>query len=176
MAITASGAVRRRTILERVVSRLCGEDGSALMEFAVSLPLMAVMLVGGSAAVVLVQARFAVQVAAREAATIGGYVGTTVDPYNTTIAEARAGAERVLLDHGLALEDATITFDGTSETLERGSLFQVQIEYGVTLPLVSARFLGQEEDLVFTVRSVAVLPIQQYQARWPCPSDDPLCN
>ena len=164
--------------LQRLVHQLRSDGGSALIEFAVALPIMATMLVAGTGTVMLIQARFVVHSAAMEAATIGANMGTSIDPYNTAVDAARAGAERTMLDHGLDPSRATITFDGTSPVLDRGTLFQVQVSYAISLALPMARYLGGGSGGAgdFSVRSVAVVPIQQYKARWPCPSPDPICN
>ena len=162
--------------LSRPLAAWRDERGSALVEFAVSLPLLVTMLAAGTGTVLVVQARFAVQAAAREAATIGAYTSTTIDPYNTAITDARAGAERVLTDYGLDLTRAVISFEGTSTDLERSSLFQVHIEYTVRIPVPLANFMSNGGGVDFIVRSVSVVPVQQYKARWPCPSSDPICN
>jgi Flp pilus assembly protein TadG len=155
------------------------ERGSALVELAMTLPLLAMLLMAGTAVFLIVQARFGVQAAAREAAMIGSNPSTNIDPYDAAIAASTEGAERVMTDYGLAVDRATIDFDGTSATLERGTLFRVQIDYQVLLPVPSARALGITAGPLgglFDVRAIAVLPIQQYKARWPCPSPDPICS
>jgi len=167
-----------RTGLAAWTHRLKGEEGSALIEFAVSMPLLALLVMAGSGTLMIIQARFAAQTAAREAALIGANVSTSIDPYDTAIGAALDGAERVLVDHGLDIADATITFDGTSPALERGGLFRVQVDYDISIPLPSSHFIGRgaADGTIFTVRAISVVPIQQYKARWPCPSPDPLCS
>jgi hypothetical protein len=154
------------------------ESGSTLIELTMSVPLMIITIMLSTAVLALIQARFGIQAAAREAGMVGSQVNTTIDPYDRQIAAAEETAERVLLEYGLELDRATITFDDTPTDLQRGALFHVQISYDVPLPSPSVTFWNRTFGLgpVFTVDSMSVLPIQKHKARWPCPSPDPICS
>lgn len=165
-------------IAARVRAALRDDSGAAVMEFAISLPLLVMMVTAGTGTAIIIHAQFGIQAAAREGASIGAYTSSSIDPYDTAIDAARAGAERVMVENGLDPTRAVIDFTGTPTDLQRGGLFQVQIDYTLELPIPMARYLGRPEggSISFVVGSVAVVPIQKYKARWPCPSDDPICN
>jgi hypothetical protein len=127
----------------------------------------------------IIQARFGVQAAAREAAMAGAQVNSSIDPYQKAIDTAMAEATRVLDEHGLDHSLATITFDGTPQDMARGALFRVHIVYSVLLPAptVMGFFSSTLHGYgTFKVDSIGVVPIQKHKARWPCPSPDPICS
>ena len=148
-----------------------------MIELALSVPLLVVTVILAMGVMLVIQARFGVQAATREAGMVGAQVNTTIDPYTRSVDAARDEAERVLTEYGLDLTQATITFDGTPNDVARGSLFQVQIEYVVEIPAPVLTFWNRviASGSTYTVRSVAVVPIQKHKARWPCPSPDPIC-
>ncbi len=164
-----------RSLLKRL---LVGDEAAAAVEFALSVPLLALMIMAGTGVAMIIHAQFAIQAAAREAATVGAYVSTSIDPYDKATEAARDSAEKVMLDYNLDPQRATINFGDTSPFLERGSLFEVHIIYSLELPTGIARMLGRSESegSSFYVTAMSVLPIQKYKARWPCPSDDPICK
>lgn len=157
---------------------LVGDEGAAVVEFALAVPLLALMIMAGTGVAMIIHAQFAIQAAAREAATVGAYVSTSIDPYDTATEAARESAEKVMVDYKLDPQRAAVSFGNTSPFLERGTLFEVHIVYSLELPLNIARMLGRSEGEGgnFYVTAMSVLPIQKYKARWPCPSNDPICD
>jgi hypothetical protein len=165
--------------VQRVAARVRGDDGAALAEFAISVPLLATTAMISMAVMLIIQARFGVHAAVREAAVAGAMVSTAIDPYDTAVAAAREEAERVLAEYRLVLEQATIEFPDNSPVLKRGSLFHVHVTYVVNLPLPTVQFFREAvggSSPSFTVQSHAVAPVQRHKARWPCPSPDPICS
>jgi Flp pilus assembly protein TadG len=167
-----------RRLARRAHAAHANEAGSTLVELALSVPLLIIIVILAMAVLLVIQARFGVQAAAREAGMVGAQVNTTIDPYNRQIEAATTVAEGVLEEYSLNVDQATITFDGTPDDLRRGSLFQVQIDYDVLIPTPSLVFWNQHlgGETAITVHSVTVVPIQLHKARWPCPSPDPICS
>jgi Flp pilus assembly protein TadG len=162
----------------RLVRWAAKDDGQALSEFAIVLPMLAFSALAAMTILLLIQAHFTVHVAAREAARVGSEVGTSVDPYASATQAAQQRAQAVLETSGLTTDHARITFTGTSAGMERSSLFKVQVEYDVLLPGFNFTFFGWQlgDPGVFTVRSRAAYPIQRHKARWPCPGSAALCG
>jgi Flp pilus assembly pilin Flp len=170
--------------LARVARRIAAdvhedERGAALIEFALSVPLLAMTAMISMAVMFIIQARFGVQAAVREAAVAGAMVSTAIDPLDRAVEAAEAEGERVLEEYRLRLDQATIEFPDNSPILKRGSLFHVHITYIVNLPLPTLAFFRGAvggSGPSFTVESHAVVPVQRHKARWPCPSPDPICG
>jgi hypothetical protein len=169
--------MRRRAATTRANVRR--DRGSTLVEFAVSLPLLALVTMASMAVMRIVQAQFGVQAAAREAAMVGSQVNTLIDPYSAATSAALTEAERIIDEYGLDSTQATITFDNNDPIVRRDTYFQVQIEYPVDIIDSTVSFFSKVvgvETHTFVVHAISVAPIQKHKARWPCPSPDPICS
>lgn len=174
--VSSGQAAHRRC--RRGKGRLLFDDGgSPIAEFALTLPLLALIIMASMAVMEIVEAQFGVQAAAREAVAVGAQVSSSLDPYSRSVVAAQAEAERVIQDYGLDLARATITFNNNDPLIRRGTFFQAQISYDVVLPTPTLRYFEEVSgSATFTVQAIAVYPVQKHKARWPCPSPDPICS
>jgi hypothetical protein len=156
-----------------------GEDGSALAEFAISVPLLAFISMASMAVMAIIQAQFGVQAAAREAAAVGANSSSSINTYDRAVEAAELELERVLTQYGLDTARADAEFNGNDPTLLRGTYFQIALTYVVDIPAPAVSFFSRfagGDTTTFTVQATSVAPIQKYKARWPCPSPDPICS
>jgi endonuclease/exonuclease/phosphatase (EEP) superfamily protein YafD len=163
----------------KTLTWLCNDEGSALAEFAISVPLLAFVSMAAMAVMAIIQAQFGIQAAAREASMVGANTSSSIDPLDRSIDAAEAEAIRVLAEYNLDPDDATLTFEDNDPSLARGTYFQTQISYIVTIPAPTIKFFSRvlgADTSTFTVNATSVIPIQLYKARWPCPSPDPICS
>lgn len=155
------------------------DDGSALAEFAISVPLLAFVSMAAMAVMAIIQAQFGIQAAAREASMVGANTSSSIDTLDRSMESAKDEAIQVLVDYSLDPDAATLTFDDNDPSLTRGTYFQTQISYVVTIPAPTIKFFSRvigADTSTFTVHATSVIPIQLYKARWPCPSPDPICS
>lgn len=184
LIMTVSGVVHRRINAlsgrwTRAGEPLARDDGSALIEFAISLPLLAFISMAAMAVMAIVQAQFGIQAAAREGANVGANVSSSINTYDRALEAAKIEAERVMVEYGLDPANASLTFEGNDPDLLRGTYFQIRIDYEVTLATPTIRSFSAVvggDTSTFTVDATSVVPIQLHKARWPCPSPDPICG
>lgn len=158
---------------------LADDEGSALIEFSISVPLLAFISMASMAVMAIIQAQFGIQAAAREGANVGANVSSSINTYDRSLEAAEIEATRVMIEYGLDPVDATITFPDNDPTLTRGTFFQINVSYVVTIPAPTVSFfktVSGDDGTTFTVNSTSVIPIQLHKARWPCPSPDPICS
>ena len=116
------------------------ERGSAVVEFAVLVPVLLLPLVYLLLAVFAIQdASYGVTAAAREA----GRAFVTTPPGDDPYARAAAAAGIALGDHRLALGSGGLTVTCTPEACLPGAVAQVRLATTVTLPLVPRSILGR---------------------------------
>jgi hypothetical protein len=110
---------------------------------------------------------------------VGASTSSSINPFDRSVEAAELEVEQVLNDYGLDPAMATVTFEGNDPTLQRGTYFQIHIDYVVTLAAPTIPFFGAvigSPTSTFLVDATSVVPIQLYKARWPCPSPDPICS
>ena len=66
------------------------DDGSALAEFAISVPLLAFVSMAAMAVMAIIQAQFGIQAAAREASMVGANTSSSIDTLDRSMEAAEA--------------------------------------------------------------------------------------
>ena len=152
--------------------RFCHEErGQALVEFALILPILALLIFASLTLGLVIMADFNLRSAAREAARVGAEVGTQRSPYSKAIQWAEAKARTVLEDRGLDTAYLSIDFSGNDSSYPRNGVFCIELTYDYPLPLIDFSSLPIPLDLgtggFFTLQAKGCNYIQKHKSRWP---------
>ena len=168
--------------VETGLTRFRGEQrGQALAEFALILPVLALLVLGTLTLGLIITADFNLRSAAREAARVGAEVGSQVSPHLKAREWAEAKARLVLEDRELGrsrlldVACSVLASDG-SPTVPDGSyprdgVFCVELTYYYPLPAIDFSSLPLPLDLgwspFFTLHAKGCNFIQEHKSRWP---------
>jgi len=147
------------------------EHGQALVEFALILPILALLVFASLTLGLVIMADFNLRSAAREAARVGAKVGAQRLPYSKAIQWAEAKARAVLEDRGLDTAYLSVDFSGNDSSYPRDGVFCIELTYDYPLPLIDLSSLPIPLDLgtsgFFTLQAKGCNYIQEHKSRWP---------
>lgn len=154
--------------------RFCQEErGQALAEFALILPILALLIFASLTLGLVIMADFNLRSAAREAARVGAEVGTQRSPYSKATQWAEAKAKAVLEDRGLDTGPGYLSIDFSDNDISypRDGIFCIELTYDYPLPLIDFSSLplplGLGTGGFFTLQAKGCNYIQKHKSRWP---------